>query len=94
MHVLLQGEAPPAGSVRACAWERAAGPGSGTMQPRALRAASAAHAAHRLLSSPPSACPTRDGRPQLGKDRTGLIAALVLASCGLSDEEIVADYTR
>lgn len=31
---------------------------------------------------------------QLGKDRTGLIAALVLASCGLSDDEIVADYTR
>ncbi|KAL4445823.1 hypothetical protein ABPG77_009022 [Micractinium sp. CCAP 211/92] len=31
---------------------------------------------------------------KLGKDRTGLMAALVLAACGASDEEIVADYTR
>ncbi|PSC68002.1 tyrosine serine [Micractinium conductrix] len=31
---------------------------------------------------------------KLGKDRTGLMAALVLAACGASDEEIVADYVR
>ena len=31
---------------------------------------------------------------KLGKDRTGLMAALVLAACGLSEEEIVADYVR
>jgi protein tyrosine/serine phosphatase len=31
---------------------------------------------------------------KLGKDRTGLIAALVLAACGLSEDEIVADYVR
>ena len=31
---------------------------------------------------------------KLGKDRTGLIAALVLAACGLSEDEIVADYIR
>lgn len=31
---------------------------------------------------------------KLGKDRTGLMAALVLAVCGASEEEIVADYTR
>lgn len=38
-------------------------------------------------------------RPQLffcklGKDRTGLLAALVLSACGASEEEIVADYSR
>ena len=31
---------------------------------------------------------------KLGKDRTGLIAALVLAACELSEDEIVADYVR
>ena len=31
---------------------------------------------------------------KLGKDRTGVMAALVLAACGASDEEIVADYVR
>ena len=31
---------------------------------------------------------------KLGKDRTGLMAALVLAACGASEEEIVADYAR
>ena len=31
---------------------------------------------------------------KLGKDRTGLMAALVLAACGLSEDEIVADYVR
>jgi hypothetical protein len=29
-----------------------------------------------------------------GKDRTGLIAALILATCGLSDEEIFDDYEK
>ena len=29
-----------------------------------------------------------------GKDRTGLLAALVLTACGASKEEIVADYAR
>jgi protein tyrosine/serine phosphatase len=29
-----------------------------------------------------------------GKDRTGLIAALILAVCGLSDEEIFDDYEK
>ena len=31
---------------------------------------------------------------KLGKDRTGLICALVLAVCGASDAEIVADYAK
>ncbi|GAB4817039.1 hypothetical protein N2152v2_004085 [Parachlorella kessleri] len=31
---------------------------------------------------------------KLGKDRTGLLAALVLTACGASKEEIVADYAR
>ncbi|KAL4425778.1 hypothetical protein ABPG75_009794 [Micractinium tetrahymenae] len=31
---------------------------------------------------------------KLGKDRTGLMAALVLSVCGASEEEIVADYIR
>lgn len=31
---------------------------------------------------------------KLGKDRTGLMAALVLSVCGATEEEIVADYTR
>lgn len=31
---------------------------------------------------------------KLGKDRTGLLAALVLASCGATDDQLVADYTR
>ena len=31
---------------------------------------------------------------KLGKDRTGLLAALVLAACGATDDQIVADYTR
>lgn len=31
---------------------------------------------------------------KLGKDRTGLLCALLLACCGASDEEIVADYAR
>ena len=29
---------------------------------------------------------------RLGKDRTGLVSALILASCGATEEEIVADY--
>eukprot|EP00887_Chlorella_sp_A99_P000979 scaffold5.g979.t1 len=38
-------------------------------------------------------------RPQLffcklGKDRTGVVAALVLSCCGVSEEDIVADYSR
>jgi protein tyrosine/serine phosphatase len=38
-------------------------------------------------------------RPQLffcklGKDRTGLVAALVLACCGVPENDIVADYAR
>lgn len=31
---------------------------------------------------------------KLGKDRTGLIAALVLSCCDISEEEIVTDYTK
>lgn len=31
---------------------------------------------------------------QIGKDRTGLIAALILAICGATDDEIVSDYAR
>lgn len=31
---------------------------------------------------------------KLGKDRTGLMAALVLTCCGASEAEIVADYAR
>ena len=31
---------------------------------------------------------------QIGKDRTGLIAALILAACGATDDEIVSDYAR
>lgn len=31
---------------------------------------------------------------KLGKDRTGLMSALVLACCGATDEEIIADYAR
>lgn len=39
------------------------------------------------------------GRPvlffcKIGKDRTGLIAALILAACGASDIEIISDYAR
>lgn len=31
---------------------------------------------------------------RMGKDRTGLVAALILAACGASDAEIVSDYAR
>ena len=31
---------------------------------------------------------------KLGKDRTGLMAALVLSACGVSEDDIVADYVR
>eukprot|EP00208_Stichococcus_sp_RCC1054_P000816 CAMPEP_0206136990 /NCGR_PEP_ID=MMETSP1473-20131121/2180_1 /ASSEMBLY_ACC=CAM_ASM_001109 /TAXON_ID=1461547 /ORGANISM="Stichococcus sp, Strain RCC1054" /LENGTH=806 /DNA_ID=CAMNT_0053529859 /DNA_START=294 /DNA_END=2714 /DNA_ORIENTATION=+ len=31
---------------------------------------------------------------KLGKDRTGITAALVLSACGATEEEIIADYTR
>lgn len=31
---------------------------------------------------------------KLGKDRTGLLTMLILACCGASDHEIVADYMR
>ena len=31
---------------------------------------------------------------KLGKDRTGLLTMLILACCGTSDDEIVADYMR
>lgn len=31
---------------------------------------------------------------QIGKDRTGLIGALVLAVCGATDIEIISDYAR
>ncbi len=31
---------------------------------------------------------------RLGKDRTGLVSALILACCGATDEEIVADYAK
>lgn len=31
---------------------------------------------------------------QIGKDRTGLIGALILAVCGASDIEIISDYAR
>jgi hypothetical protein len=39
------------------------------------------------------------GKPQmvfckLGKDRTGVMAALILSVCGVSNEEIIADYAR
>lgn len=42
---------------------------------------------------------TESGRPvlffcKIGKDRTGLIAALILAACGASDIEIISDYAR
>ena len=31
---------------------------------------------------------------KLGKDRTGLIALLILSCCGSSDDEIISDYAR
>ncbi len=31
---------------------------------------------------------------QIGKDRTGLLAAMLLSCCGASDDEIVSDYMR
>jgi hypothetical protein len=31
---------------------------------------------------------------KLGKDRTGVVAALVLAACGADNDQIVADYAR
>lgn len=31
---------------------------------------------------------------KLGKDRTGVISALVLACCGATEDEIIADYAR
>ena len=31
---------------------------------------------------------------KIGKDRTGLLAAMVLSCCGASDDEIVSDYMR
>ena len=31
---------------------------------------------------------------QIGKDRTGLLAAMVLTCCGASVDEIVTDYAR
>ncbi len=31
---------------------------------------------------------------QAGKDRTGIIAALVLACSGASDEQIIEDYAK
>jgi protein tyrosine/serine phosphatase len=31
---------------------------------------------------------------RLGKDRTGLVSALILAACGATDEEIIADYIK
>jgi protein tyrosine/serine phosphatase len=31
---------------------------------------------------------------RLGKDRTGLVSALILACCGATDEEIIADYIK
>ena len=31
---------------------------------------------------------------QIGKDRTGLIGALILAVCGATDIEIISDYAR
>ena len=31
---------------------------------------------------------------RLGKDRTGLMTSLVLATCGASEDEIVSDYAR
>jgi protein-tyrosine phosphatase len=39
------------------------------------------------------------GKPQmvfckLGKDRTGVMAALILSVCGVSEDEIIADYAR
>ena len=31
---------------------------------------------------------------RLGKDRTGLMTAMVLATCGASEDEIITDYAR
>ena len=31
---------------------------------------------------------------RVGKDRTGVLAALILACCGAKPEEIIADYHR
>jgi Tyrosine phosphatase family len=31
---------------------------------------------------------------KIGKDRTGLMAALVLAACGATNDEIISDYNR
>jgi protein-tyrosine phosphatase len=31
---------------------------------------------------------------RLGKDRTGLMTALVLSTCGATEDEIVSDYAR
>lgn len=31
---------------------------------------------------------------KLGKDRTGIMSALILYCCGASDEEIIEDYTK
>lgn len=31
---------------------------------------------------------------KIGKDRTGLMAALTLAACGATNEEIISDYNR
>ena len=31
---------------------------------------------------------------KIGKDRTGLLAALVLSCCGATDDEIVSDFMR
>ena len=31
---------------------------------------------------------------RLGKDRTGLMTALVLSTCGATQSEIISDYTR
>jgi len=31
---------------------------------------------------------------RVGKDRTGVLAALLLACCGAKPEEIIADYHR
>lgn len=40
-----------------------------------------------------------EGKPQmvfckLGKDRTGVMTALILSVCGMNDDEIIADYAR
>ena len=42
-----------------------------------------------VVKSEPSTLPV-----QIGKDRTGLIAALILAICGATEDEIVSDYAR